>query len=520
MSQDILIGIDAGTSVIKSVAFSSSGEQIAIASRANSYRTLSNGGVEQDMRRTWDDTAATLRELGELIPDLATRVAAIAVTGQGDGTWLIDAEGEPVHDGWLWLDARAADEAREIAASDTHNTIYHYTGTGVNVCQTRTHWYWMKRHAPELLKRATTSMHCKDWLYFCLSGERATDPSEGVFTFGDFRSRNYCDEVLAALELSDLARLLPPIVDGEKQGARLSAQAAAQTGLPQGLPLALGYVDVACTALGGGLYDAVLNPGISIIGSTGMHMRFVADADNVQLNEDETGYTMVFPGDSYAQMQSNMAATLNIDWCLDIALEILQSEGLSRSRGDLLKQMDDKVLQAPAGAALYHPYISSAGERGPFIEPAARASFTGLAQDSGYFALMRSVYEGLALSARDCYDAMGVMPADIRLSGGAARSSALRSILAAALNAPIRGINREEAGAAGAAMISAVQLGLYADMSACVAEWVTPHLTEPENPDPQLAAYYSDLFDLYQATRNALAPTWLDYAQLRKKYSS
>ena len=73
MTRDILIGIDAGTSVIKSVAFTLAGEQLAIAATPNSYETLADGGVEQDMARTWTDTAATLRLLGEKVPDLPGR---------------------------------------------------------------------------------------------------------------------------------------------------------------------------------------------------------------------------------------------------------------------------------------------------------------------------------------------------------------------------------------------------------------------------------------------------------------
>ena len=64
MTRDILLGIDAGTSVIKSVAFSLTGEQVAVASRPNVYQTLGAGQIEQDMARTWADCVATLRELG------------------------------------------------------------------------------------------------------------------------------------------------------------------------------------------------------------------------------------------------------------------------------------------------------------------------------------------------------------------------------------------------------------------------------------------------------------------------
>ncbi|MBX2856203.1 MAG: carbohydrate kinase, partial [Rhodobacteraceae bacterium] len=261
MTQDILIGLDAGTSVIKAVAFDISGQQLAVASRRNSYTTLPNGGVEQDMRRTWADAAAVLKDLASQIDNLPNRALALAVTGQGDGTWLIDADGVPVHDGWLWLDARASAEARELAASPDIDRIYEITGAGLTVCQMRTHFHWLKRHAPELLERAVSAMHCKDWLYFNLTGIRAADPTEGVFTFGDFRTRAYSEEAIEALGLSDLQHLLPPIVDGARQCHTLTRAASDQTGLPEGLPVVLAYVDVMCSALGAGLHDPAAAPG-------------------------------------------------------------------------------------------------------------------------------------------------------------------------------------------------------------------------------------------------------------------
>ena len=514
MTGEVLIGVDAGTSVIKAVAFDLAGRQIAVASRRNTYQTLPNGGVEQDMRRTWEDTAAVLREVAEAVG--ADRVAALGVTGQGDGTWLVDADGAPVHDGWLWLDARAATEARELSVSDGIGTIYETTGTGVNVCQMRTHLVWMRRHASELLDRAATAFHCKDWLYFCLTAIRATDPTEGVFTFGDFRTRDYSDDVLEALGLKHLRALLPPILDGAAKTHGLTPAAAAATGLPAGLPVSLGYVDVMCTALGAGLHDAATQPGFSVLGSTGMHMRFAPDAEAVTLNADRSGYTMAFPGKAFAQMQTNMAATLNIDWVLGLWVELLAAEGVTRSAADLLNGLDDRVMRARPGAALYHPYISSAGERGPFAEPAARASLTGLDQSTGWFDIMRAVYDGLALASRDCYTAMGGIPGEIRLSGGAARSTALRRILAAALNRPVRTVAQEEAGAAGAVMIAGIATGIFADAVAATEAWVLPLLQEPLSPDPELTERYDLLFEAYRTTRGALAPAWAAQAQLRE----
>jgi erythritol kinase (D-erythritol 1-phosphate-forming) len=508
-SAAILVGIDAGTSVIKSVAFTADGTQIAAAAVPNSYATLSDGGAEQDMARTWADAAATLRELTGKIPNLASRLVAISVTGQGDGMWLIDKAGEPVAPAWLWLDGRAVKEVDAFTSSPSYSAHYEGTGTGVNVCQMSVQLAWMQKHRPEILAKATHSFHCKDWIYFKLTGNRATDPSEANFTFGNFKSRDYQSRILDELGASPAKHLLTPIVDGTTTCGHLTDAAAKLTGLKAGTPICLGYVDVLCTGLGGGLYDETGQSGCTIVGSTGMHMRLLADVSKVKLNAEKSGYTMVFPAPGMvAQIQSNMASTLNIDWLLDVARGLLSDHGSEKNRADLLKGMDEKVMARDASKLLFHPYISKAGERGPFMEPAARAVFTGLDTTTDYYDMMRAVFEGLGLAARDCYSAMGSIPNEVRITGGAARSGALRLILASALNAKVRGISREEAGAAGTAMIAAVQQKLYPSMKACTDVWVEPHFGAATGPDPQLSKTYDKMFPLYVEARKALRPVW------------
>jgi erythritol kinase (D-erythritol 1-phosphate-forming) len=518
LKRDILIGIDAGTSVIKSVAFTRVGEQLAVAALPNSYVTLPNAGVEQDMARTWTDTAKTLAALGEMVPDLGERLIAIAVTAQGDGTWLIDAGGAPAAPAWLWLDARAADIAEEFMASTAYAAHYARTGTGVNACQQSTHLVWMKRHAPDTIARAASAHHCKDWLYFKLTGARVTDPSESNYTFGGYRDRAYQPDVLDALGASELKRLLPPIVEGTTASHALNAEAAKLSNLPAGIPVVLGYLDVICTGLGGGLFDTTGRVGCTILGSTGMHMKLAPSADAVKLNAERSGYTMVFPVPGMsAQMQSNMAATLNIDWLLDIAIDVCKGQGIERARKDILAGMDDAILASQPGRILFHPYISSAGERGPFLEPAARATFTGLEVGQNFADLMRGVFEGLCHAARDCYEAMGAMPSEIRLTGGAARSKAMRLLLASALKADVRTVSREEAGAAGAAMMAAVQQKLYPDMAACAKAWVNPLIGPATEPDKALAATFDKTFPLYVEVRKALRPVWRGHHAMKRE---
>jgi erythritol kinase (D-erythritol 1-phosphate-forming) len=515
-SRDIIVGIDAGTSLIKAVAFTRDGRQLGGCSLPNRYCTAAGGRVEQDMAQTWNDTVAALRGLVSAIPDLTSRIAAIAITGQGDGTWLVDDDGRPVGPALLWLDSRAAMLVENIRAGESNATLYRRTGSGLNACQQGPQLAWLQANAPDTLARATTALHCKDWLYFLLTGLRATDPSEATFSCGDFRKRDFDAETAGLIGIADLMRLFPAVVDGVAVTHPLTAAAAIQTGLPEGVPVSLGYVDVICTALGAGLYDPDPDVGCTIIGSTGMHMRLAPSADAVRLNTEATGYTMPFPVPGhYAQMQSNMAATLNIDWLLDLAVGLLAAEGVTRSRADLIRQLDERVLETKPGELLFHPFISDAGERGPFVAHEACAQFFGLRSHHRYWDLMRAVMEGLAFAARDCYAAMGALPRDLRITGGAARSRALGAILGAALECNIQTCSRGEAGAAGAAMIAAVAIGFYPDMAACADDWVRPYLNEAQPPDAALAARYARMFPAYYDARLASRPLWKQLAALR-----
>jgi erythritol kinase len=513
---DILIGIDAGTSVIKAVAFDLSGRQIGSAAVPNRYNSGTDGSATQSLQQTWSDCATALRRLGDTVEGLAARTAAIAVTAQGDGTWLVGKGNAPVTDAWLWLDARAAPTVRRLAGGSLNRVRFEATGTGLNTCQQGSQMAHMDRLAPDLLDRAEVALHCKDWLYLNLTGVRATDPSEASFTFGNFRTRRYDETVIEALGLGHRRGLLPEIIDGTQVMHPLTAEAAIVTGLRVGTPVCLGYVDMVMTALGAGVYGGSAEAACSVVGSTGVHMR-AKTVDAVHLNAEGTGYVIALPIPGVVtQVQTNMATTLNIDWVLGLAADVLSETGREVTQSDLVGRIEGWLRASRPGQVVYHPYISEAGERGPFVNADARAGFVGLSSQHGYADLVRAVIEGLGLAMRDCYAAMGDLPSEVRLSGGAARSKGLRGVLSAATRAAVRVSSREEAGAAGAAMMAAVAIGAYADMDACIAEWVTPLLGPAEAPDPTLVAAYDRVFPGFTAARHGLVPAWDVLAAARR----
>jgi erythritol kinase len=515
MNAPLILALDSGTSVVKAVAFDATGRVLAEAARPNTIAHLPDGGAEQDMAQTWRDAAAVLATLaGEVA---GSRIVALAVTGQGDGTWLVDADGEPAAPALLWLDGRARGIVERRRADGTAAAAFTHTGSGLNTCQQSSQLLWLAEARPAALARAATALHCKDWLYFKLTGVRATDPSEACFTFGDWRTRDYCTAVLEALDLAPMRRLLPPILDGTQRTHPLTRAAAEATGLPTGLPVALAPVDVVCTALGGGIFGAG-EAGVTILGSTGMHLRLAATAEAVRPSAAMTGYCMCFPVPRHVmQAQSNMAATLNIDWLIDLFGEGFVLTGQpAPPRAALREALERAAAEATPGALLFHPFISPAGERGPFNDPFARADLLGLDAHTRVGDIARAVLEGLGFAARDCYDAMGGAPAEVRLSGGAARSATMRSILAACLDRPVRRVAQNEAGAAGAAMVAALGIGLFDDMARCAAQWVAPLLQAAEPPPPAAVARVARLYPLYRDAYRMMPVLWRGLAAARE----
>lgn len=514
-ARQLIIALDAGTSMMKAVALDIAGDPVAIESRRNQYREAPGGVAEQDMARTWDEAAATIAAVVEKLDD--AEVVGLAVTGQGDGTWLIDEAGEPVGPALLWLDGRAGPIIERIRESDAGRVIFRESGTGPAACQQSGQLLWLAENRPEQIARAATAMHCKDWLYFNLTGERATDPSEGSFTFGSWRKRDYSDVTIDALGLAKYRHMLPPVTDGTRVHHALSRAAARRLGLTPGLPVVLGYVDVVCSALGAGIYGTGEDCGTSIIGSTGMNIRLADDDFDRPQDAPLSGYRMVFPvPGKTALLQSSLAATLNIDWLVGIADQAVRMAGHSSDHASMLRVLDAAVLAATPAQAMYHPYISAAGERGPFTDARARASLAGFDRSLDLPGMMRAIYEGLALGAADCYAAMGGAPSVISITGGASRSDTMRRIFAAVVNRKVRIIKEHGSGALGAAMIAAVSLGIMPDMAHCAKSWVVPLLGETETPDPVLAATYAPLVPVYQDARGAMPGFWHEFGRFQE----
>ncbi len=517
--RDVIIAVDAGTSSVKAIALSTAGEELAAAGVENAVVYGRGGLAEQDMEETWAACLLVLSRVLAARADLPARAAAIVVTGQGDGTWLIDREGRPVGRALTWLDGRAGALIRGLPAAGL-NEIEAATGTAVTPSLQSAQLAWLMRSDPQRLATAATALHCKDWLFYRLTGTVASDLSESLFTFGDFTTGTLRDEVFAAFGIAGLRRLVPAVLESLVARSPLSSAIAGALAVPSGLPVILAPIDVVCSALGAGAVDEDGFHACSILGSAGVHVRLAPQAPAVA--RPVVGYTtQLARQELWVRYLANMAASLNIDWLVDLLGEAAGAlgSGAAPTRADRLRAIDRLAASARPARLLYFPYLAPAGERAPFVDPDARAQFLGLGREHGLADLARAVYEGIALAATDCHRHLGAAP-EVRCSGGLARSETFRRILTDMLGTPTRHCRREETGAVGAAMVAAVNLGWFATLGRAGSAWVTPHLDAPCPPDAAQSTRAQALFDIYRNTAASSAPHWAALRQLDEDHPS
>jgi len=310
MKPDYYIGIDAGTSFLKAIAFDRQGRQVAGTRRKQHYNVDKSGSATQDMNAIWHSLVDALSELVHVLPELSKDIVAIGLTGQGDGTWMIDQSGAPVQDAMLWLDKRSGNLAKDFSGLGSVPRGGGGLGLEMNASKQLSQLAWLVRTSPEVLERASVAFHCKDWLYFKLTGAIASDPSEGLPP-GDEKNARL---VLSQIGLAGYERLFPRIVDGSKESCGLSAEAARKTGLKAGTPVSLAYVDGVCSAIGAGTFvDDLSSGGVSILGTAGVHIgRLWTGKGSRPLDSSGTPH-ISFPDGHSAQLQATMSASQNSD---------------------------------------------------------------------------------------------------------------------------------------------------------------------------------------------------------------
>lgn len=501
--RDHLLGIDAGTSVVKAALFDRGGREIAATMRRTKLQAPQPGWAEASMPETWNATIDSIRELLAVSGIAAEQIAGVGLSGNMIGAWLIDEQGEPVRNGIYWADGRTQTLIEQLDAERPGfmSEIFSYSASVMQQGCTMPLVRWLADHEPDNLARARYVLQCKDWLRYKLTGVIQTEQSEVGGLPGETRTQTYADDVFEILGIAEFRDKFAPIVPSEAIVGGITDEAAQLTGLVAGTPVAAGAGDVPAVSLGVGAVE----PGLacSILGTTSINGLVVGEPI---FEPRDIGLLFYIPHDRWLRALANVSGTTNLDWF--IAQFCPVERDAATSQADLFARLESLAEQSRVGAngVLYHPYLSAVGVIAPIYEPAARAQFFGLTIDHTRADMLRAVYEGMALAIRDCYGAVDFPLDEIRLSGGGARSAYWSQIIADCVGVRVVVPQGSEFGAKGAALLAGVGIGWFDSIAEAAADTVT--IARIHEPNRALRPIYDENYALYIDLRERLRPAW------------
>jgi xylulokinase len=495
MSRRFFLGIDVSTTGAKALLVDETGAVATTATTALSVQTPKPLWSEQDPQEWWSGTVRSIREALASAGASAADVAAIGLTGQMHGLVLLDDERRVLRPAILWNDQRTGAECDEIRARMGGKArLVEISGNDALTGFTAPKILWVRRHEPDVYRQARLVLLPKDYVRLRMTGEAAMDKADGSGTLlFDLAARGWSKEILDKLEIP--AAWLPPTYEGPETTGRVSAEAAAATGLREGTPVVAGGGDQAAGAVGAG----AVRPGVVALtlGTSGV----VFATTEKPLVEPEGrlhAFCHAVPG-RWHFMGVTLSAAGSLQWYRD-----------TLAANEPFDALVAEAEIAPAGSEglVFLPYLS--GERTPYPDPLARGSFVGLTVRHRRAHLTRAVLEGVAFSMRDCFAllqgaGLGAVR-QVRVAGGGAKSRLWRRICASVLGAELVTVTSTEGAAYGAALLAGVGGGAWPTVdAACDA---TVAVTGRDEPDGDWAKAYEPLYARYRELYPALKPTF------------
>ncbi len=375
-------------------------------------------GTECPPDRWWEALTAAGR-------DLLERAAAVGVAAQQHGMVTVDDAGSVVRPAMLWNDVKSAPQAAELVTEFGGPSEWaERTGSVPTMSFTVTKLRWLAEREPEHAARVARVMLPHDWLTWRLAGggpgqgpgqgspsvEPVTDRGDasGTGYFSPVDSRWLPDYATRALgHPVALPRVAAPaeVVGRTSWGAAISAGTGDNMGGALGMSLAEGDVAVS-------------------IGTSG-----TAYAVTSAMTADPSGLVSGF-ADATGRFLP-LACTLNAARVLDVTARMLGVDAAGLS---------DLALKASPGAdgLVFLPYLD--GERTP-NRPSANGVLRGLTTSNATQEnLARAAVEAVLCSLADAIDCLrpcGITPGRVVLTGGAAKSEAVRTIAPAVFGLPV-----------------------------------------------------------------------------------
>jgi xylulokinase len=479
----VLVGIDVGTTGVKAIAVSTSGDVVGRAEVGYELQTPRPGWAEQDPEDWWQASELALASLETQLEESAgaAAIAGIGLSGQMHGLVCLDEKLAIIRPAILWNDQRTGEECAEIERLVGLEQLIELTGNRALPGFTAPKLLWLRRHEPDSYARIRHVLLPKDYVRLRLTGELAIDAADasGTLLF-DVARRAWSERVLEALEIP--LEWLPKVLESPQVSGLTLA----------GVPVAAGAGDQQAGALGVG----VVRPGpLSVVlGTSG-----VVFAALDRYKHDPEARVHVFchavPG-TWEAMGVMLSAAGSLRWLRD-----------TLASGAGYEQLTAEAAQWQPGAEglLFLPYLQ--GERTPHADPNARGAFCGLSLVHDRGALVRAVLEGVAFGLRDSLELLrelGVEPESARASGGGARSRLWLEIVASVLGLPLELTAVEEGAAYGAALLGGLAAEIFPSAEEAVRACV--RVRDQIEPNGDWQEYYERGYSRFQALYPALRP--------------
>jgi xylulokinase len=485
---ELVLGIDIGTSSSKGVLARPDGEIVAEAACPHPLSLPRPGWAEHDAEATWwGDFLALAHDLVERARELGGRIVGLCVSGIGPTLLAADANGHPLRPAILYgIDTRSTREIAELTERYGADSILARSGTLLSSQAVGPKVAWLRRNEPEVWRQTRQLLMANSYIVEKLTGEYVLD----------HHSASQCDplyEIAANRWAEDWSAeiatglALPRLVWPSEVVGRVTPAAAAETGLPSGIPVAAGTIDAWAEALS----VDVRAPG-DVMLMYGTTLMVVEIVDKLQPYPGLWGTTGVFPGTSSLATGLATSGALT-GWLHQIAngisYELLLAEAAATPPG--------------ADGLVMLPYF--AGERAPVDDPHARGLIVGLTLSHGRGHLYRAVLEATGYGVRHILEtlrAAGAQERRLVAVGGGTRGDLWTQVISDIIGQP-QEIPRVTIGAAyGDALLAAIGAGLVTPETRWNATAATVE------PVTKRAALYDTLYqtyrELYPATREQM----------------
>ena len=462
-----LIGIDLGTSGVKTVLFDESGKPVASSTVEYPLYQPNLGWAEQDPEEWWRGTCESINNVMLKSGVDKREVKGVGLSGQMHGAVLLDKDDKVLRKAIIWCDQRSAAECDQITELIGKERLIEITANPALTGFTASKIMWIKNNEPQIFEKIAKILLPKDYIRLRLTGEYATEVSDASgMQLMNIAQRKWSDEVVGKLGIS--TSMLGKMYESQEVTGKVTASAAAITGLNEGTIVVGGAGDQAAGAVGNG----IVKPGVvsSTIGTSG-----VVFAYTDKLTIDPLGRVHTFchaVPNTYHIMGVTQGAGLSLKWFRDtFCMEELMTAELSDIDVYKLLDAEAETIKPCSDGLIYLPYLM--GERTPHLDPNARGVFFGLTAKHTKPHFVRAIMEGVTYSLKDCLEIikdMGVSVSEVRASGGGGKSGIWRQMQADVFGTGINRIKSDEGPALGVAILAGVGAGVYSSVpEACEA---------------------------------------------------